>query len=42
MVSTREHFRLIIFTTFEVDYQVKNALMNLNLYLTIKQHPIAT
>ena len=38
---THEHFRSIIFYNFKVDYLDKSALMNLNLYLAIKNHPLA-
>ena len=41
MELSREHFRAIIFSTFDVDYHDKTALMNFNLCLAIKHHAIA-
>ena len=41
MELTREHLRSIIFATFDLDYPDKSALMNTNVCLAIKQHPIA-
>ena len=39
-LKIRQHFRAIIFTTFDMDYHDNSAFMNLNLCLAIKHHPI--
>jgi len=36
-----EHFRAIIFTTFDVDYHDKFALMHLNICMATKHHYLA-